>query len=149
MVLEQAQILTTHNLALIFGPLGAESELRNHLREMAEKCFTWICRRQQVKTTKWHAKLIMLKQTAYAWRQMIFYVSRLSHSEAGEFISWAKDRLLKQSSDFRVLFTPALRGLELVHGGGSLDHTSDGRRFLGWTQKRHWLLGDAPSIPAA
>ncbi len=142
MVIEQAQILTTHNLALLFGPLGLEDELRLHLREMAEQCFAWICRRQQVKTTKWHARLIMLKQTAYAWRQMVFYVSRLSHMEAGRFIVWAEEHLADQSSDFHARFEPALRGLARVHGGGSLDDDDEARRFLGWTQRRHWLLED-------
>lgn len=142
MVIEQSQILTTHNLALIFGPLGLEDELRIHLREMAEQCFAWICRRQQVKTAKWHARLIMLKQTAYAWRQMIFYLSRLSHMEAGRFLVWAEEHLQEQSSDFRARFAPALRGLARVHGGGSFEDAADARRFLGWTQKRHWLLGE-------
>jgi hypothetical protein len=109
MVIEQSQILTTHNLALVFGPLGLEGELRNHLREMAEQCFAWICRRQQAKTTKWHAKLIMLKQTAYAWRQMVFYISRLPHAEASQFIVWADEHLQEQSSDFRARFASALQ----------------------------------------
>jgi hypothetical protein len=145
MVIEQSQILTTHNLALIFGPLGLEDELRNHLREMAEQCFAWICHRQQAKTTTWHAKLIMLKQTAYAWRQMVFYVSRLSNLEAGQFIVWAGEYLQEQYCDFRAHFAPALHGLARVHGGGSLDDAADARLFLGWTQKHHWLLGDEPS----
>ena len=148
MVIEQSQILTTHNLALLFGSLGLESELRPHLREMAERCFAWICRRQQAKSAKWHAKLIMLKQTAYAWRQMVFYLSRLSHEEAGQFIGWAEEHLRKQSADFHARFIPALRGLSLVHSGGSLEGATDARRFLGWTQTRHWLLGDEPPKPA-
>jgi hypothetical protein len=144
MVIEQSQILTTHNLALLFGTLGLEAELRTDLRDMADRCFRWLCRRQQVRSEKWHAKLIMLKQTAYAWRQMIFFLSRLPHEEAGQFIAWAEDHLLEQSGDFRTRFSPALRGLALVHGGGSLDDATDLRRFLGWTQARHWLLGDEP-----
>lgn len=147
MVIEQSQILTTHNLALLFGALGLEAELRTELRNMAERCFRWICRRQQVKSDKWHAKLIMLKQTAYAWRQMIFYVSRLTHEEAGDVIAWAENHLREQPEDFRERFAPALRGLALVHGGGSLDDANDVRRFLGWTQKRHWLLGDETPKP--
>jgi hypothetical protein len=142
MVIEQSQILTTHNLALIFGLLELESELKPHLGEMAERCFAWICRRQQAKSTKWHAKLIMLKQTAYAWRQMVFYLSRLSQEEAGQFIKWAESYLLEQPPDFRSRFTTALRSLALVHGGGSLENATDARCFLGWSQKRHWLLAD-------
>ncbi len=138
MIIEQSQVLTTHNLALLLGALGLESELRDCLREMAEHCFRWICRRQQVKNTKWHAKLIMLKQTAYAWRQMVFYVSRLSHEEACEFLHWAEKHLSGQPEDFGIRFSPVLRGLDTVHKGGLL--SSQAPRFLGWTQESHWLL---------
>lgn len=144
MVIEQSQILTTHNLSLLFGALGLETDLRTELCDMAERCFRWLCRRQQVKSDKWHAKLIMLKQTAYAWRQMIFFLSRLPQAEADRFIVWSEEHLQEQSSDFRVRFAPALRGLALVHSGDSLDDAADARHFLGWTQKRHWLLGDEP-----
>lgn len=146
MVIEQSQILTTHNLALVFGALGLENELKMHLRDMAERCFAWICRRQQATSTKWHAKLIMLKQTAYAWRQMVFFVSRLPHEEAGQFIAWAESHLRKQSAVFQNRFSPALRGLSLAHGGASIESSVDARRFLGWTQARHWLLGDEPPM---
>jgi len=148
MVIEQSQILTTHNLALVFGSLGLESELKSHLREMAEVCFAWICRRQQAKSTKWHAKLIMLKQTAYAWRQMVFFLSRMPHDEVGQFIAWAESHLREQSAEFQARFAPALRCLALVHSGDSLDDADDARRFLGWTQTRHWLLGDEPKNDA-
>lgn len=148
MVIEQSQILTTHNLSLLFGALGLETVLRTEIRDMAERCFRWLCRRQQVKNDKWHAKLIMLKQTAYAWRQMIFFLSRLPHKEVGLFIAWAEDHLRKQSADFCARFMPALRLLALAHSGAPLDDTSDARRFLGWTQKRHWLLGDESNSSA-
>jgi hypothetical protein len=141
MVIEQAQILTTHNLASLFGPLGLGETLRSNLRDMSERCFRWICRRQQVKSDKWHAKLIMLKQTAYAWRQMVFYASLLTPEERQGFIVWAEDHLHEQPADFRARFAPALHGLVLAHQGRSLDESTDARRFLGWTQKRHWMFG--------
>ena len=138
MIIEQSQVLTTHNLAVLLGALGLESELRDCLRGMAEHCFEWICRRQQVKSTKGHAKLIMLKQTAYAWRQMVLYVSRLTHEEAGEFLRWAKEHLSAQPGEFSDRFSPVLHGLDTVHKGEPL--SSHAPRFLGWTQSRHWLL---------
>lgn len=141
MVIEQAQILTTHNLALLFDTFGLAGTLRDELRDMVERCFRWICRRQQVKNDKWHAKLIMLKQTAYAWRQMIFFVSLLPLDEQRSFLVWADGHLNEQSADFRARFAPALRGLVLADEGRSLDESHASRRFLGWAQKRHWLLG--------
>lgn len=144
MVIEQAQILTTQNLAVLFQYFNLSSELRCELRDMAECCFRWICRRQQAKTDKWHAKLIMLKNTAYAWRQMVFYLSHLSNDEVGAFLKWADEHLHQQADDFRARFAPALRGLALVHAGRSLEAA---RRFLGWTQTRHWLLEEDSSQP--
>lgn len=138
MIIEQSQVLTTHNLATLLGALELESELRGSLRGMAEHCFQWICRRQQVKSTKGHAKLIMLKQTAYAWRQMVFYVSRLSHDETGEFLRWAEEYLSAQPREFGCRFSPVLQGLGTVHKGELLGIHEP--RFLGWTQARHWLL---------
>jgi hypothetical protein len=148
MVIEQSQILTTHNLALFFGALGLETDLRTELCDMAERCFRWLCRRLQVRSDKSHAKLIMLKQTAYAWRQMIFFLSRLPREEAGQFIVWAEDHLREQPADFHARFIPALCGLSRIQGGGLIDDTEDVRRFLGWTQTRHWLLGDESPKPA-
>lgn len=145
MVIEQAQILTTHNLALLFGPLGLGEALRSNLRDMSERCFRWICRRQQVKSDEWHAKLIMLKQTACAWRQVIFYLSLLTPKERQGFIVWAEGHLHEQPAHYRARFAPAWRGLVVVHEGRSLDESTDARRFLGWTQKRHWLLGGGAS----
>ena len=153
MVIEQAQILTTQNLAVLFHAFNLSEEFHGELRNMAEHCFRWICRRQQVKTDKWHAKLIMLKNTAYAWRQMVFYLSHLSGDDVGSFLRWAEEHLQEQTPDFRVRFSPALCGLALANAGCSLDEPSaqiEGvRRFLGWTKARHWLLGEDSSKPPA
>lgn len=66
MIIEQQQILTTQNLAALFAGLNLPDALRGQLGEMAKQCFRWICRRQQMKVGNWHARLIMLKNTAYA-----------------------------------------------------------------------------------
>jgi hypothetical protein len=149
MVIEQAQILTTQNLAVLFGALNLAEELRGELYGMVERCFRWICRRQQVKTDQWHAKLIMLKNTAYAWRQMVFYLSHLPVSEGHAFLSWAEGHLREQSEDFRIRFAPAFRGLVVAQAGRSLDDSlaqaEGARRFVGWTKTHHWILGDKPS----
>jgi hypothetical protein len=142
MVIEQSQILTTHNLAVLFQAFDLATELRSDLCEMALRCFRWICRRQQVKSDKWHAKLIMLKNTAYAWRQMIFYLSQVSPADVEAFLDCARQHLREQPEEFANRFAPALNGLALVHSRKPLDASAkDARRFLGWTQKQHWLLG--------
>ena len=144
MVIEQQQILTTQNLAALFVGLDLADALRDQLGDMARACFRWICARQQVKVDRWHTGLIVVKNSAYAWRQMVCYLALLPDPAVGDFLRWAEDHLGAQSEAFRNRFRPALRGLVLAAGGGSLDSASAGdegaRRFLGWSKERHWLL---------
>jgi len=142
MIIEQQQILTTQNLAALFVALGLADTLRGQLAEMAKRCFVWVCRRQQIKVRKSHARLIMVKNTAYAWRQMIFFLSLASDGERRDFLRWAEDHLNKQSDQFQHRFRPAMIGLNLAVAGDSIDAESatGARRLLGWSKDSHWLL---------
>ncbi|HEX6731905.1 MAG TPA: hypothetical protein VF074_17955 [Pyrinomonadaceae bacterium] len=142
MIIEQQQILTTQNLAALFRTLNLVDALRDELGELARSCFKWICKRHQMKIDKRHAYLIMLKNTAYAWRQMIFFLSLLSPVEIEEFLAWAEQHLDEQREDFRTRFRPALNGLKFAAAGGSLDRSNNRevQRFLGWSHKGHWLM---------
>lgn len=146
MIIEQQQILTTQNLAVLFAGLGLVDSLRERLEELPRDCFRWICRRLQVKADKWHALLIQVKNAAYAWRQMVFYLALLPPEQVALFLSWAKEYLTEQSESFQVRFRPALVGLELAARGQSLNSEAAQRagahRFLGWSKERHWLLAD-------
>lgn len=139
MIIEQQQILTTQNLAALFLGLDLARVLHGRLDEMARQCFEWICRRQQIKIAKWHARLLMLKNTAYAWRQMIFYLALLPQGAVTDFLGWADDHLVQQPEEFVDRFRPALRGLVRAANGSPPD-APDARRFLGWSKARHWLL---------
>ena len=147
MIIEQQQVLTTQNLAVLFLGLDLRMELGDHLINLAESCFRWICARQQQNAPSWHSTLIVLKNTAYAWRQMVFFLSMVSNEQLRAFISWADDHLAEQRSEFRARFSPALNGLRVAADGRSLDDNIDARRFLGWTKERHWLLGPDPGEP--
>lgn len=143
MIIEQQQILTTQNLASLFAMLHLDVVRRGQLLEMATQCFRWVCKRLQVKTTRRHAELIALKNSAYAWRQMIFFLSFLSEKDQLSFVLWAESHLQNQTESFRTRFRPALRGLALAVEGKSLGNgtTQDlnARRFLGWSTETHWL----------
>ncbi len=144
MIIEQQQVITTQNLATLFGGLGLAETLRPQLSDMARRCFDWICRRQQIKEPKWHARLIMVKNTAYAWRQMLFYLSFVTDEELRDFIAWAESHLATQHADFQGRFRPAFDGLVMASRGQSPDpvdaNRNGGRQFLGWSKSRHWLL---------
>lgn len=145
MIIEQQQVLTTQNLASVFAALGLSETLRPHMTDMARHCFDWICRRQQVNESEWHARLIMVKNTAYAWRQMLFYLSFVTQDELTEFVRWAESHLSIQQADFQVRFRPAMDGLVTASKGvtpqGVDANRNEGRQFLGWSKSRHWLLG--------
>ena len=144
MIIEQQQILTTQNLAVLVDGLGLRDVLRDRLEGMARHCFEWVCRRQQAKPRTRHDRLIARKNTAYAWRQMVFFLALPPDAQVQAFLSWAGDRLARQREPFATRFAPALRGLERAAKGQSPDDDSPARprarRFLGWTDGEHWLF---------
>ncbi|MES2792301.1 MAG: hypothetical protein V4719_21970 [Planctomycetota bacterium] len=144
MIIEQQQILTTQNLAFLFSDLGLIDALQGELSDMAMQCFHWICERQQMKIDHWHARLTMVKNTAYAWRQMLFFLALLPKPDVSLFLQAADEHLGRQRDDFVIRFRPAFEGLCLAVDGISLDEVSGqdstARRFLGWSKQRHWLL---------
>ena len=146
MIIEQQQILTTQNLATLFGRLDLAGALGEQLAELPRQCFRWICQRQQIKAHDFHTRLIQVKNSAYAWRQMIFFLAFLPQPPVAEFLSWAEEYLSQQPEAFRNRFRPALAGLVLASQGNSLDSNTaqqaEARRFLGWSKATHWLLTD-------
>lgn len=143
-ILEQQQILTTHNLALLFGELDLKTLLHHRLNALALACFDWICRRQQMPIKFYHAQLVMLKNTAYAWRQMMFYLSMLDGEMMRSALDSVESHFAVQSSEFRERFLPAMVGLRVAAAGHRLtlsrQEDEGARVFLGWTTERHWLM---------
>lgn len=144
MVLEQAQILTTHNLASLVWGLGMGREVRARGGERARTICCWVLRRLGLTIPGWVSQLRNLKNAAYAWRQMLFHLSLAPVEEQQAFPFWARTRLGACPPALQRRFEPALRGIELALSGGTPDvagsHPSGARRFLGWTQERHWLM---------
>ena len=145
MIIEQQQIITTQNLATLLGGLGLVETLRPQLIDMARRCFEWICRRLQSNESRWHAQLIMVKNTAYAWRQMLVYLSFVADEELADFIAWAEDHLSMQQAEFQSRFRPAFDGLLSAWQGVAAlripAFRGTSRPFLGWSKSRHWLIG--------
>lgn len=140
-VIEQQQILTTQNLAVLFQALGLARLLGPRLPELSRQCFTWVCARQRTKIDDWQSRLQMVKNTAYAFRQMIFYLSLCSRGDLEDFLAWAEAHLAAADEAFRARFAPAVEGLRHVAGGGTFTgRAGEGRRFLGWTMGKHWLM---------
>lgn len=145
MVIEQQQILTSQNLAVLCSELGLIHALRDRFLDMARACLCWVFHRQQINTRDWHARVVILKNTAYAWRQMLFFLSFVTPVEKGTFVEWARGHLQEQPEDFQVRFRPVLTGLIKASEGNAFEDNSEARRFLGWSKERHWLLPEAAS----
>lgn len=151
-VIEQQQILTTHNLALLFGDAGLKAFLYPHLAAMAKSCFDWICMRQQMRIDDYHARLIMTKSTAYAWRQLVFYLSMLSPLDLNAAFASIEQKFESLPNEFKVRFAPVVIGLREAIGGLVLPQheftIGGGRVFLGWTTGSHWLIQAQKSVTA-
>jgi hypothetical protein len=145
-VLEQSQILTTHNLAQMTFGLGLQQEVRGLAPQLAQKAFSFVVRRQNRPAADFRARLQMLKNTAYAWRQGIFFFSLASPVEKQNILAALQAEVSQQSQDWILRFQPAVNGLGHVLDGGRFDSKGIGiqnrraRRFLGWARGHHWLM---------
>lgn len=137
-VLEQARVLTTHNLAVLFQELCLGQTLAPRLPELARRCYRWVLKRLRTKTGSSSSRLRRVKHSAQAWRQMVFFLSFTSVDEQERFLRWAESTLAQERPDFIERFTPALVRLRArLHGG---PERTEGRLFLGWTPEPHWLM---------
>jgi hypothetical protein len=141
-VLEQSQILTTHNLAVVTVGLGLESVIRERAPDLAERVLAWVLRAQIQLPTTHHAALLAIKNSAYAWRQALFLLSFCTVTEQEKRVRALLDATA--SGPARRL-RPAVEGLVYVLVGGRIGpdgiaESGSGRRLLGWTLGEHWLL---------
>jgi hypothetical protein len=149
MVIEQAQILTTHNLAALVHPIGVDPS--PGWDDLARRAFVTACRL----TGRLHNNprpLGMVKDAAYAWRQAVFFLALCGVDDQIAVTAWMREEAGRHPWHVGARLAPALAGLRHVLTGGSLDEgdaeASGARRFLGWTGgRRHWIL--APSLVAS
>ncbi|MBE8524579.1 hypothetical protein ILP97_45075 [Amycolatopsis sp. H6(2020)] len=136
MVIEQSQILTTHNLAVLVETLDLGSRLAGP--EPAGQVFTWVVR-QLSGQRYWSRQLV--KNVAYAWRQAIFFLSFCEEEAQRATVARLGELVTQAGLDDR--FGPAVTGLAAVVEGArfSPDGTvpgGSGRLLLGWTTGPHW-----------
>lgn len=142
-VLEQSQILTTHNLAVLVVALGLQDRIRELAPELAGRVFTWIARRLSARVDNDHAARKQVKNVSYAWRQAIFFLSFCTEAEQRAAVDSLREQV--ERAGLRPRFAPAVEGLAHVVAGGRFTtsgavETGPGRRLLGWTTGTHWCL---------
>jgi hypothetical protein len=140
-IIEQQLILSTHNLAALASLPELRGLLAPRWGDMARRCFDWVLGHLQLPDAGHHVALVRLKNAAYAWRQMVFFLSQPEPS-AEDFVAWARARLNEQPAAFRSRFTPAMEGLVIAIRSDRPPPTEPTRArvFLGWTGERHWLM---------
>ncbi len=134
-ILEQQQILTTQNLMPLIVALDL-GEACDWIA-LAQKTLKWVFARQQIKLNDRHSRMIMIKNTAYAWRQMLVYLSLAKSPEVDRFMIEMNTEFRKQKEDFQERFKPAWRGLIAVTQDGERNR---GQLFTGWTTEKHFLF---------
>jgi hypothetical protein len=146
MVIEQAQILTTHNLATLVA--RAHVAPRDGWESLARGAFltAW---RLAGRLENNPRPLGTVKDAAYAWRQAVFFLSLCGPRERESVLSWLRDDADpagRRPARATARLAPAVRGL-LNAATGTDPEADGGRRLLGWTVGRHWLL-EGPARPA-
>jgi hypothetical protein len=148
MIIEQAQILTTHNLATLAGPVGLLDPLSHAWPSYASRSFDRFV--ELLARTRVNPRpLATVKDAAYAWRQMVFYLSLVPYSDLQTFVSSCGARLGEMPADIGRRAAPAVTGLQWVADGGRFEDRgvpADARRLLGWSAGRHWILSDTPAV---
>lgn len=149
-VVEQAQILTTHNLAVLTN--GAGVDLSPEWAQLARAAFTTVA--DLVERIHQNLRpLPTIKDAAYAWRQSLFYLSMAQASEQETFTAWIAEHLSGRPDHTTGRLVPVVAGLKHVLAGGVLDPetaavgqgASCGRLFLGWATDGHWMARQPPA----
>ena len=150
-IIEQSQILTTHNLATLVQCLSLSERIRPVAAELASRVFTWVLQQQARRDLSYKARLSMLKNTAYAWRQAIFFLSFCPPAIQENQLIKLGQALDESEGVWARRFERAYYGLKSIQEGARFDkqgklRSADGRegqRFLGWTVGPHWLDDDS------
>jgi len=106
-VIEQAMILTSHNMANLLENL----ELDVDYSSSTLLCFEFVVKNLGAQPSSRYLELIALKNSAYAWRQMLTLLSQLNRAEQEKAFEKIKKRLQEQPQEFQDFFEPIFVGL--------------------------------------
>jgi hypothetical protein len=139
MVIEQAQILTTHNLATLVSLVGVTPGAG--WPDLARRAFHATCR-LVARLRRNPRPLVTVKDAAYAWRHLLFFISMSSPDQQAVLLDWVREEARSQPAHVVTPLASAVAGLAHVGAGGTFDPdgtAGDARRFLGWVIDGHWM----------
>jgi hypothetical protein len=121
-ILEQSQILTTHNLVTLIDTLGLRDRVAGLAPELADRSFTWIIRWLRQPQPTRHAQLQAVKNAAYAWRQAICFLSLCPPPVQADALAGLRSQVQATGDEgFQARFRPAVDGLAHAIAGGRFD----------------------------
>lgn len=127
---------------MLFRRLDLIGSLGPELPDLVRRTFTWVCDRLELPGTSW-TRLVNVTSAAFAWRQMVFYLSLVSATEIETLDAWLVDHLEGRSAELRARFSPALTALRMAmrpEASFPAREAVGAKRFLGWAGEPHWLL---------
>ena len=139
-ILEQSQILTTHNLAILIDALGLRDRVADLAPELADRSFAWLARTLQQRRPTWRAQLQAVKNAAYAWRQALYFLSLCPPDTHAEALARLRTKAQAAGAGFQARFGPGRRAgarhrRRRVRRHRRAPDPGAGRRFLGWTSR--------------
>jgi hypothetical protein len=139
MIVEQAQVVTTHNLATLAHAVGVTPA--GGWPALVPRAFAVVVRLAG-RLDRHPRPLPTIKDIAYAWRHLIFYLSLPATGDPRPLIDRLHTDLAAAPSTVQELLNPAVVGLSYLARGGTFTDgltPAGGRRLLGWTTGQHWM----------
>ena len=136
MMIERAQIITTHNLATL---VVEKVKLEHSYNELALLSFAHSCGliTRSIETKKHGAGYLhALKNAAYAWRQALFFLSLSPEKSVEETMHKAEDLFLRRLGPD---ITQSLFNRLKVSLYSECSFES-ARPFFGWVSEPHWMF---------
>lgn len=151
MVIEQQQILTTQNLAVLLSACSHRQQLVDASAELVAGCTRHLIELVRQMPRERRALLRLAKDLAYGCRQLLFFASLRPRSEFATRCNEVRATVAASPSTARRLLTPVVAGLEWIAAGRRFAATpaaGEPRRLLGWSDGQHWLFAGAGTPPA-
>jgi len=151
-IVEQQQILTTHNLASFFGALSLASKL--DCLDLSRRTWQWILKEMNNLPEDYRNMLRVCKNVAYAWRQLLFYSSFVEDTGlvidmlTADMSAFAEAPASLRTRLTDLLLTP-LQAVAYAHAdaSGRTGGNAAVTMLLAWVTNRHPLLPPAAGDP--
>lgn len=141
-ILEQAEILTTHNLALLVDGLGLRAAVAADAPELAARALAWAMTRRPAPDPASTRQAI--KAAATAFRQGLYFLSLVPEDRQADVVRDAEARIARGRTPWTRRLRPAWEALAEILAGRRFDPSgrvgASGRRLLGGGEGARWVL---------